>query len=172
MYKKTATFLVKFIKPSTLYKTLFNWSPMYRRTTARLIEVSDDLHRVKIRLTLNWKNRNYAGSIFGGSMLAATDPIYMIQLIQILGDDYVVWDKSVEARYKRPAKSTIYGVFDFTKDEVESIKQNVATDNEIDIIKTMSLVDEKQNIIATFKKTLYIADKSYYKEKIKSRSKK
>lgn len=172
MYKTASTFLLKFIKPSTLYKPLFNWSPMYRRTTAKLIEVSDDLHTVKIKMTLNWKNRNYAGSIFGGSMLAATDPIYMIQLIQILGGDYVVWDKSVEARYKRPAKSTIYGVFDFTQDEVESIKQNVAADNEIDIIKTMNLIDEKRNIIATFKKTLYIADKSYYKDKIKSRSKK
>ena len=169
MYKTASAFLKKFIKASSLYKTLFNWSPMYRRTTAKLIEVSEDLHFVKIRMTLNWKNRNYAGSIFGGSMLAATDPIYMIQLIQILGDDYVVWDKSVEARYKKPAKSTIYGEFVFTQEEIQKIKKDVSENNEIDILKTMSLIDENQNIIATFKKTLYIADKVFYKQKIKQR---
>lgn len=142
---------------------------MYRRTTAKLIEVSDDLHFVKIRMKLNWKNKNYAGTIFGGSMLAATDPIYMIQLIQILGNDYVVWDKAVEARYKKPAKTTIYGEFHFSKEEIDTIKQQVATNNEIDILKTMNLVDTEQNIIATFNKTLYIADKTYYKEKLKKR---
>jgi len=84
MYKSGTEFLKRFFKVSTIYKYGFNWSPMYRRTTAKLIDVSDDLHYVKIRLQLNWKNRNYAGSIFGGSMLAATDPIYMIQLIHIV----------------------------------------------------------------------------------------
>lgn len=171
MYKSGTEFLKRFFKVSTIYKYGFNWSPMYRRSTAKLIEVSDDLHHVKIRMKLNWKNRNYAGTIFGGSMLSATDPIYMIQLIQILGNDYVVWDKAVEAKYKRPAKSTIYGEFNFSKTEIEDLKTRVAQENEIDLLKTMYLVDEEQNIIATFKKTLYIAKKSFYKEKLKNRKK-
>ena len=118
MYKSGTEFLKRYFKVSTIYKYGFNWSPMYKRTTAKLVEVSDDLHYVKIKMKLNWKNRNYAGSIFGGSMLAATDPIYMIQLLQILGNDYVVWDKAVEARYRKPGKSTIFGEFEFTKDEI------------------------------------------------------
>jgi acyl-coenzyme A thioesterase PaaI-like protein len=169
MYKITTKFLKQFLKTSTIYKYGFNWSPMYKRTTAKLIEVSDNLYYVKIRLKLNWKNRNYSGSIFGGSMLAATDPIYMIQLIQILGDNYVVWDKAVEARYKRPAKSTIYGEFIFSSEEITNIKKSVSENNETDIVKTLNLVDEKQNIIATFNKTVYIADKYFYKEKLKAR---
>lgn len=172
MYKSGTEFLKRFFKVSTIYKYGFNWSPMYRRTTAKLIEVSDDLHFVKIRMKLNWKNRNYAGTIFGGSMLSATDPIYMIQLIQILGNDYVVWDKAVEARYRKPAKSTIYGEFSFTKDEIVDLKNKVAKSKETDLLKTMHLVDEQQNIIATFNKTLYIAEKSFYKEKIKNRKQK
>lgn len=171
MYKIATDFLTRFLKPSTIYKYGFNWSPMYRRTTARLIEVSDDLYYVKIRLKLSYKNRNYAGTMFGGSMLAATDPVYMIQLIQILGDAYVVWDKAVEARYRKPGKGTIYGEFIFTPEEIETIKKTVDEQGETDFHKSMSLVDEKQNIIATFNKTLYIADKHFYKEKIKNRKK-
>lgn len=170
MYKSGTEFLKKYFKVSTIYKYGFNWSPMYRRTTAKLVEVSDDLYYVKIRLKLNWKNRNYAGTIFGGSMLAATDPIYMIQLLQILGNDYVVWDKAVEARYKKPAKSTIYGEFIFSEEEINSIKQKVKEEQQIDIVKTMNLVDKDQQIVATFNKTLYIADKRFYKDKLKKRN--
>ncbi|WP_460220499.1 PaaI family thioesterase [Psychroserpens sp. MEBiC05023] len=169
MYKVLTRFLERFFKPATIYRYGFNWSPMYRRTTARVIEVSDDLHRVVIAIRPNWKNRNFVGTIFGGSMLAATDPIYMIQLMQILGDDYVVWDKSVEAHYKRPGRSKIFGEFVFTPQDIDTIKKDVAQKNEINLIKTMSLVDANQNIIATFIKTLYIADKRYYKNKLKKR---
>lgn len=169
MYRILTQFFERYFKTSTIYKYGFNWSPMYRRSTARLVEVSDDLFYVKIRLKLSWRNRNYAGSMFGGSMLAATDPIFMIQLIKILGNDYVVWDKAVEARYKKPGKGIIIGEFIFTTEEILIIKKDVAQNNEIDIIKTMNLVDEKQNIIATFNKTLYVADKHFYKEKLKER---
>lgn len=169
MYKVVTQFLTRFVKPATIYKYGFNWSPMYRRTTARLTEVSDDLHYVKIRLKLNYKNRNYAGSMFGGSMLSATDPIYMIQLIQILGDDYVVWDKAVTAKYKRPGKSTIYGEFVFTAEEIEALKNQLKTEQQVDIIKTMQLVNTKAEVIAEFSKTLYIAQKAYYKQKLAAR---
>ena len=121
MYKVVSQFLTRFVKPATIYKYGFNWSPMYRRTTARLTEVSDDLHYVKIRLKLNYKNRNYAGSMFGGSMLSATDPIYMIQLIQILGDGYVVWDNADTVKYRHYGKSTFYGEFVFTEEEIGAL---------------------------------------------------
>lgn len=169
MYKIATEFLTRFVKPSTIYKYGFNWSPMYKRTTAKITEVSDDLHYVKIRLKLNWKNRNYAGSIFGGSMLSSTDPIYMIQLIQILGKDFVVWDKAVTAKYKRPGKSTIYGEFIFTEEEIEALKTKLKTEQQVDIIKTMNLVNDKKEVIAEFTKTLYIAKKDYYKQKLAAR---
>lgn len=171
MYKIVTTFLQRFIKASTIYKYGFNWSPMYKRTTAKLIEVSDDLHYVKIRLKLNWKNRNYAGSIFGGSMLAATDPIFMIQLIQILGDNYVVWDKAVTAKYKRPGKGIITGEFIFSSEEIRTIKEKLTHQPEFDTIKTMVLVNSKNETVAEFSKTLYIAEKAFYKEKLKQRRK-
>ena len=142
---------------------------MYRRTTARLIEVSDDLHYVKIRIPINWKNRNYAGSIFGGSMLSATDPIYMIQLIQILGDGFVVWDKTASVKYKRPAKETIYGEFVFSESEIQAIKEQLLEQGELEIVKEMTLENTKKQVFAEISKTIYIANKSYYKEKLKRR---
>ncbi len=169
MYKAATKFLKRFFTEAQIYKYGFNWSPMYRRSTAKLITVSDDLHYIKIRIPLNYKNRNYAGTIFGGSMLSATDPIYMIQLLQILGDDYVVWDKAASIKYKRPAKETIYGEFIFSAEEIDALKNDLKLKNEIDIVKTMHLVNAEAIVFAEISKTVYVAKKAFYKEKIKQR---
>ncbi|MEM6684272.1 MAG: DUF4442 domain-containing protein [Bacteroidota bacterium] len=154
---------------SAIFKYGFNLSPMYRRTTARVIEISDDLKRVKIKVPLSYKNKNYVGAIFGGSMFAATDPIYMIQLVQILGDAYVVWDKAATINYKRPAKEHLYCEFIFTDEEIEAIKKQVAETHEMTVEKTTNLVNAEAQVFAEVIKTLYIAEKYFYKEKLKKR---
>ncbi len=165
MYQKMAAFLERFFTKSQIYKYLFNLSPMYRNTTGRIVTVSEDLHYVKIKIPLNYQNQNYVGVMFGGSMFSATDPIYMIQLMEILGKDYVVWDKAATIRYKRPGKSTAYGEFILSKEEITSIKQRVSDEKEIDLIKRVNLVSEKGVVFAEIDKTLYIADRLFYKAK-------
>jgi acyl-coenzyme A thioesterase PaaI-like protein len=154
---------------SAIFKHGFNLSPMYRRTTARVIEITDDLKEVKIKIPLSYKNKNYVGAIFGGSMFAATDPIYMIQLVQILGEDYVVWDKTATIHFKRPAKEHLYCKFIFTDEEIATIKKQVATSGEMTHEKTTQLTNAQEQVFAEVIKTLYIAEKSFYKEKLKKR---
>lgn len=167
MYKTIANIAKRFFTEAQIYKYGFNWSPMYRRTTAKIIEVSADLHFVKIKIPISWKNKNYVGSIFGGSMLSATDPIYMIQLINILGDNYVVWDKAATIRYRKPARTTIFCEFIFSKEEIETIKKDVANNGEIDVIKTPNILTKEGVVIAELNKTMYIANKAFYKAKLK-----
>ena len=167
MYKAIFAFMSRYFKKNTLFKVLFNISPMYRRTNARLIEVSDDVHRVKIKIYLNYKNRNYMGTMFGGSMLSATDPIYMIQLLQILGDDYVVWDKATNIRFKKPANHHSYAIFEFTEQEIIKIKEDVTKNSEIDIIKNLTIQGGDNQIFAVVDKTIYISTKNHYKAKKK-----
>ncbi len=71
----------------------FNLFPAFRGTGGRVTYVSDDFREVRVRVPLNWRTRNYVGTIFGGSLYGAVDPFYMIMLTQTLGPDYVVWDK-------------------------------------------------------------------------------
>lgn len=166
MYQLLAKFFKKFIKSNVLFKYGFNYSPMYRRSTGRLYFVSEDLLEVKITIPISWKNRNYVGTIFGGSMASATDPIYMIQLMNILGDDYVVWDKEATIKFKRPAKSSAYATFYFTPEEISKIKQEVNEKNEIDLAKHINITNKMGDItFAELSKTIYVAKKSFYKKK-------
>lgn len=168
-YDSASQILNKFFKPSTILKYGFNYSPMYRRSTAKLILVSDDIHHVKIIIPLSYKNKNYAGTIFGGSLLSATDPIYMIQLIQILGHEYVVWDRSSNIKFKRPANEDAFVDFIFLPEEINKILNEVSANGEIDIVKKLNIVSKNNTVFAEVEKTIYISTKKFYKEKQKLR---
>ncbi|MFY0604153.1 MAG: DUF4442 domain-containing protein [Flavobacteriaceae bacterium] len=170
MYALISKYLLKVFNKKTIFKHGFNLSPMYRRSTGKLTYVSDDLHEVKIRIRLSYKNSNYVGSIFGGSLFSATDPVLMVQLINILGDDYVVWDKESTIKFKQPAKETVFANFLFTEEEVTAIKNSIKKDNELDIHKVIHITDkDRQSVYAEVSKIIYVADKSYYKNKRKKK---
>ncbi len=166
VYQKLADIGSKFIKKHTLFKYGFNLSPMYRRSTARVTHVSEDLLQVTVKLPITYKNRNYVNSIFGGSMFSAVDPIPMVQLINLLDKNYVVWDKSAEILFKRPAKEHLYAEFSYTSQELDTIRTKVGLENEMEIVKITNLTNrDKTQVFCQVKKTIYIADKSYFKKK-------
>ena len=134
-YQTLASFGARFFSRAFLFKYGFNLSPMYRRSCGKVVAVSEDLHRIEVKLPLSYKNRNYVNTIFGGSLFASVDPFPMVQLINIIGQDYVVWDKKAEIRFLRPGQNTLYAEFTYSPEEVTYIKKEVAEKNEIEIIK-------------------------------------
>ena len=170
-YQAIVGMLERYVAPSTLFKWGFNLSPMFRTSTARVTDVSDDLLDIRVRLPLSWRNRNYVGSIFGGSMFSAVDPFPMVQLMQLIGKDYVVWDKSAEVLFKRPGREPLYANFTYTVEELEMIRARVASGNEFDYVKVTQLTNEAgDKVFCEIRKTLYIASKSHYRTKLASRS--
>jgi acyl-coenzyme A thioesterase PaaI-like protein len=157
------------MKPAVIFKMLFNLSPMYRRSTGRIVAVSDDLMRVQIRIALNFRNRNYAGSVFGGSLFSATDPIYMIQLVQILGKDYVVWDKAAHIRFRKPARETVYATFEFIPEEIAAIHERIAQEEELTLEKQVYITTADGTVCCVIQRDIYIADKTFYKNKQQAR---
>jgi len=169
MYQQLSKIARKFMKEATLFKVGFNLSPMYRRSTARITSVSDDLHTVTIRIPLSYKNRNYVGSIFGGSLFASVDPIPMIQLMYILKEEYIVWDKSAHIQFKRPAREAMFASFEFTKEEIEDIIQKVKENKEVEHLKKTLITNKSgDTVFCEVTKTIYIADKEFFKNKRKN----
>tara|TARA_B100000575_G_C22989352_1_gene570553 strand:- start:26 stop:451 length:426 start_codon:yes stop_codon:yes gene_type:complete len=138
---------------------------MYKNTGGKLIKVSDDLHYIKIQLLFNYKTRNYVGTIYGGHMYSSVDGIYVIQLIHILGDNYIVWDKSAIIKFKRPANKTLFADFKISDELIEQIKNDIKKDKKKDYNLFVNLTDENGNIYAQVEKVIYIASKEYYKSK-------
>lgn len=110
------------------YRWLFNWFPAYRGTGGRVTYIAGDWREIRIRIPMSWRTRNYVGTIFGGSMYGAVDPMYMFMLIKILGPSYVVWDKAASIRFRRPGREQLYATFRISADEIAGIRARVASD--------------------------------------------
>ncbi len=172
-YKKAMHFGKKFVKASTLYRIGFNISPMYRRSTGKIIEITDDFMHIRIRIKHSYKNMNYVGSIFGGSMFSAVDPIPMTQFLNIFDEKYVVWDKAATVRFKRPARENVYADFDITPEEVRKIEQMIEENNEIDYELTTLITNKDRSVVfCEVGKTVYFAKKDFYKQKMAARKQK
>jgi acyl-coenzyme A thioesterase PaaI-like protein len=137
----------------------FNFFPAYRGTGARVLYIAEDFSEIRVKVPLSWRTRNYVGTIYGGSMYAGIDPIYMLMLIKILGRDYIVWDKAATIRFKRPGKDALYADFLITQAEIDEIKALLATEKSIDRIYNVELKDKDGKIHCLIEKTLYIANK-------------
>jgi acyl-coenzyme A thioesterase PaaI-like protein len=138
---------------------LFNLFPAYRGTGARITYIAADFREVRVRLPLSWRTRNYVGSIFGGSLYGAVDPVYMIMLIKILGPAYTVWDKAATIRFKKPGRTTLHARFLIEEEEVETICR-LAEASPIDRVYTVDLIDAAGVVHAEIEKTIYIRKKS------------
>lgn len=139
-----------------LRKCKFNLFPAFRGTGGRVVSIADDWSEIKIKLPLNWRTKNYVGTIFGGSLYASVDPFYMLILIKILGPDYIVWDKTAQIRFLKPGRSTLYATFRIDQEEIQTIRQLLEHERSIDRIYSVDFVDEKGGVHARIEKTIYI----------------
>lgn len=138
----------------------FNWFPAYRGTGARITYIADDFSEVRIRLPLSWRTRNYVGTIYGGSMYGAVDPLYMVMLIHLLGPGYVVWDKSASIRFLKPGRKTLYARFLIPPEEVRAIEAALETAASVDRTYAVELVDQEGVPHARVEKILYVRKKA------------
>ena len=114
---------------------------------------------VDVEMKLRWWNANYVGTHYGGSLYSMTDPFFMVMLIENLGKDYIVWDKSATIRFKRPGRGTVFAKFRLTDQQIQEIKQALNAEKKIERIFTVEVKDESGTVIAEVEKLLHIRRK-------------
>ena len=87
-----------------------NLWPPFLGSGIRVTRLDPDWRAIDVEMKLRFFNRNYVGTHYGGSLYSMTDPFYMLMLIENLGRDYVVWDKSASIRFRlgpRPCNGNV-----------------------------------------------------------------
>lgn len=82
------------------------WAP-FLGAGIRVKRLAPDWKEIDVEMKLHWWNANYVGTHYRGSLYFMTDPFFMLMLIENLGKDYVVWDKSASIRFKKPGRGTV-----------------------------------------------------------------
>lgn len=139
------------------FRWLLNLWPCYWGTGARVTRIAGDWSEVRVRLPLSWRTRNVVGTIFGGSLYGAVDPLYMLMLMHRLGPDYVVWDKAATIRFRKPGRGTLTSTFRVDDAERDEIRRLLRDQPKVDRDYRVQLVDDQGVVHAEIHKSIHIS---------------
>ena len=88
-----------------------------------------------------------------------TDPFYMLMLIENLGRDYIVWDKSVTIRFRRPGKGKMRAEFRLAEGQIDEIRSKLQTQEKIEPVFLVEVRDESGALVAEVEKVLHVRKK-------------
>jgi acyl-coenzyme A thioesterase PaaI-like protein len=143
-----------------LMRTYYTWLfPAYRGTGGKITYLADDFREVRVEIPLSRRTRNYVGTIFGGSMYGAVDPICMVVLIKALGPGYVVWDKAASIRFRKPGRTTLHARFAVDQAELDTIRGALEEAAATERTYTIQLVDAEGVVHAEVEKLIHIRKK-------------
>ena len=147
-------------KRKTLLLKLMNFWPPFLGAGIHVDFMSKDFHKVEVSMKLRFWNRNYVNTHYGGSLYSMTDPFYMLMLMQILGRDYIIWDKSASIRFKKPGIGKVTAVFLLTHEQIETFKKDLLIHSKIEPVLSVNVCDSSGAVVAIVEKVLFIKKKS------------
>lgn len=137
--------------------SLFLWNlyPPFLGAGIRITRVAPDWGWIEAKLRFRWWNRNYVGTVFGGSLFSLCDPFHMVLLINRLGkEEYVVRDKGGEIKYLKKGVSDVFVRFELDEAQVKEIRGNPAEVQEARFLAQVK--DQEGAVIAEVVKILHV----------------
>ncbi|RZK57534.1 MAG: DUF4442 domain-containing protein [Pedobacter sp.] len=117
---------------------------------------------VDVKISNSFLNRNYNGSIFGGTIYAATDPFYAIlfdQLMQRRGFKVRVWLKSASIQYLKPGLTNLYFTLRITDEMIEEAERSLNETGKFVKSFPMELFNKNGDLCATVMNEVYLRTK-------------
>jgi Domain of unknown function (DUF4442) len=140
-------------------RVMFNLWPPLMGAGIRITRIQADWREVDVEMKLRRWNANYVSTHYGGSLYSMTDPFYMVMFIEILGRDFIVWDKAASIRFRRPGRGTVYAKFRITEEQIAEIREALKTAEKIDREFGVDVKSADGEIIAEVKKLLQFRKK-------------
>ena len=110
-------------------KILLNLYPPFIFNRIKIQSISKDFTEVKVKIKKSIWNKNMAGTIFGGTLFSAADPFIAVMYWQIFSIRFnkkiIVWLKSAEIVYKKPAATDMYLYFKIDEEEIALAKKDL-----------------------------------------------
>lgn len=140
-------------------KWLINLYPPYLGAGIKITYISDDWRELQVSMSMRWFNRNIVGTHFGGSLYSMVDPHLMLLLMQLLGKEYLVWDKAADIEFIKASKKKVTSLIKISNEELELIKSKTDDGEKYFSKFTIEIRDDDGELVAKVKKTIYIRKK-------------
>ena len=143
-----------------LLKRILNLYPPYLGAGVKVTYISEDWRELHVSMSLRWFNRNAVGTHFGGSLYSMVDPHLMLLLMQLLGKEYLVWDKAANIEFIKASKRKVTSVINVSNKDLEIIKNNTDNGEKHFSNFIVEIRGEDNDLVARVKKTIYIKKKT------------
>ena len=147
--------------PKLAIKFVLNIFPPLLFNRIVLKEISDDFMQMKVVLRRALFNINFHKTIFGGSIFSACDPYFPTMYYHIFaskGRKLIVWLKSAEIQYLKPADSSLKLDFILKKEDIKKAENTLNKKGKFEIWHTVEAINKKGVVCARAKILIYLRD--------------
>lgn len=126
---------------------------------AKVLHVSDDFKEVDVKLCFSLLNRNFNGSIFGGSIFIAADAYYPIMYRAALLHRHVksqAWLKKAEIDYLKPAYSDLIYQYRLSDEDMDNAEAAIKELGRFKEWHTVEAVDSEGDVCARVRLLSYL----------------
>jgi len=139
---------------------VMNFWPPFLGAGIRVTRLQPDWRAIDVEMKLRFWNANFVGTHYGGSLYSMADPFYMLMLIENLGRNYIVWDKSASIRFRKPGKGKMLASFRLSEEQIEAIRQQLQTQEKVEPTFLVEIRDEAGELVAEVQKLLHVRKKT------------
>ena len=104
---------------------------------------------------------NFHKTIFGGSIFSACDPYFPTMYYHIFANKnrkLIIWLKSAEIQYLRPADSSLKLHFKITEEDILLAEKTLDENSKFEIWHTVEAINKKGIVCAKAKMQVYLRD--------------
>lgn len=76
-----------------------------------------------------------------------------------IAHDYIVWDKKAEIKFIKPGKKDVFAEFNISQQQVDEFKTQLESQEKLEPVFEVDIVDADGTLIAKVWKTLYLSKK-------------
>lgn len=145
-----------------MLKWLMRFYPPLLLQRIWVIGFDDGFNGVKLKISKSWLNRNYNGSIFGGTIFSAADPFYPILFHQIINNDgkrkLKIWSKSSKIDFVKPAVSDLFFEIKLTAADILIAHETLIVTGKYQAIFPVYIYNKAGELCASLLNEVYIRD--------------
>lgn len=140
--------------PKFLRRFMFLWPP-FLGAGIHVAEFADDGSRIVVTHRPRLLTQNALGTAFGGTIMAMTDPFYMLASMARLGKGYMIWDAGAEVKFVKPGRGRITAVMEIDNATYDLIQAKTADGSKYFHWFATEVTDEHGDVVAHVRRRVY-----------------
>lgn len=129
--------------------------PPFLLMGVRIRSMSPDYRHMEVTLALRWWARNLNGTLFGGFMCAATDPLAAL-MCHGMFPGAEIWTKSHEVEFLKPARTALHVDLNIGEPQFQSIREELRESGQTTQTFEYQMVDARRRVVARVRNVLFI----------------